>query len=118
MSKEKVKIYVKPTCTTCRKALRILKDRGVDFEVIDYYRKPLTVEKLRQLLKKLGLSPGEILRKSGEMYKRLGLSKGDLSDSEVLDLMLKYPDLIQRPIVENGNKAILARPVEKIYELL
>ncbi|GBD38343.1 Arsenate reductase [bacterium HR37] len=118
MSKEKVKIYVKPTCTTCRKALRILKDRGVDFEVIDYYRKPLTVEKLRQLLKKLGLSPGEILRKSGEMYKRLGLSKGDLSDSEVLDLMLKYPDLIQRPIVEKGNKAILARPVEKIYELL
>ncbi|GIW47449.1 MAG: arsenate reductase [Deltaproteobacteria bacterium] len=118
MSKEKVKIYVKPTCTTCRKALRILKDRGVDFEVIDYYRKPLTVEKLRQLLKKLGLSPGDILRKSGEMYKRLGLSKGDLSDSEVLDLMLKYPDLIQRPIVEKGNKAILARPVEKIYELL
>jgi arsenate reductase len=118
MSKEKVKIYVKPTCTTCRKALRILKDRGVDFEVIDYYRKPLTVEKLRQLLKKLGLSPGEILRKSGEMYKRLGLSKGDLSDSEVLDLMLEYPDLIQRPIVEKGNKAILARPVEKIYELL
>lgn len=118
MDKEKIKIYVKPTCTTCKKVLKVMKERGIDFETINYYEKSLTKEKLGQLLKKLGVSPREILRKNEKEYKKLGLHKRELSNSDILDLMLKYPDLIQRPIVEKGNKAILARPVEKIEEFL
>jgi arsenate reductase len=117
MNKEKIKIYIKPTCTTCRKALKVLKERGIAFEAINYYEKPLTKEKLKQLLKKLDVSPEEILRKNEGVYKKLSLSKKDLSNSEILDLILKYPDLIQRPVVERGNKAVLARPVEKIEKL-
>jgi arsenate reductase len=95
-----------------------MKKIGIDFETINYYENPLTKEKLGQLLKKLGVSPREILRKNEEEYKKLGLSKRELYYPEILDLMLKYPDLIQRPIVEKGNKAVLARPVEKIEEFL
>jgi len=114
MSEEKITIYVKPTCTTCRKTLKILKEDGADFDEVNYFKKPLTKKKLTELVKKLGVSPRELLRKNEKVYKELGLSKKELSDSEIIELMVKHPELIQRPIVVKGNEVILARPAEKI----
>ena len=73
---------------------------------------------LKSLLKKMGMKPSELLRKNDMAYKKLKSKIEELSENEILDLMITNPDLVQRPIVEKGNKAILARPPERIMELL
>jgi arsenate reductase len=97
---------------------KLLRESGIEFEKVNYYTKPLTVAKLRELLKKMKLKPRDILRTSEAVYKELGLGKRELSDDELIALMIEHPDLIQRPIVERGNHAVLGRPVENIRELL
>ena len=113
-----VTIYHKPTCTTCRQAIQVLKDSGKPFRTVNYYQQPFTGAQLKGLLKKAGLSPRDILRTKEDDYKELGLAKKNLSDDELIDLMVTHPDLIQRPIVEKGERAILARPVETVKQLL
>ena len=113
-----ITIYQKPTCTTCRQAVQILKDSGKPFTAINYYEQGFTKAQLKSLLKKAGLSPKDVLRTKEDIYKELGLAKKDLSDDALLDLMVKYPDLIQRPIVVKGDKAILARPADSVKTLL
>jgi arsenate reductase len=90
----------------------------VPFEKVNYYTEPLDEKKLRELLRKMKLAPRDILRTSEPIYKELGLGKGEFSDDEIISLMLKHPDLIQRPIVERGAKAVLGRPVENVRSLL
>jgi arsenate reductase (glutaredoxin) len=113
-----ITIYHKPTCTTCRQTVQLLKDSGKPFTTINYYEQAFTKEQLKRLLKKAGLSPKDVLRTKEEIYKELGLAKQTLSDDEWLDLMIRHPDLIQRPIVEKGEKAMLARPAESVRKLL
>ena len=113
-----ITVYQKPTCTTCREVYATLKENGVDFEAVDYYLDPIPKTKLKELLQKMGLSASGILRTKEPIYKELKLSEKKLSDNELIDLMVKHPDLIQRPIVEKGAKAILARPAERIKEIL
>ena len=113
-----VTIYHKPTCTTCRQAVQLLKESGTPFTAINYYEQSFTKPQLKTLLKKAGLSPKDVLRTKEDLYHELGLAKKQLSDDELLDLMVKHPDLIQRPIVEKGNHAILARPADSIKKLL
>ena len=93
-------------------------EKGVDFNAVDYYGVPIPKKKLTELLKKMGLSARELLRTKEAIYKSLKLAQKDLSEDELVDLMEKYPDLIQRPIVEKGAKAILARPAERLKEIL
>ncbi|MDE3049470.1 MAG: arsenate reductase [Nitrospirota bacterium] len=113
-----VTIYQKPTCSTCRQAVQLLKESGKPFTAINYYEKPFTKSGLKALLKKAKLLPKDVLRTKEDIYKELGLAKKSLSDASLIDLMIKYPDLIQRPIVEKGAIAILARPAERINDLL
>ncbi len=113
-----ITIYHKPTCTTCRQAVQILKDSGKPFMAINYYEQSFTKAQLKALLKKVGLSPKDVLRTKEDLYRELGLAKAQLSDDELLDLMVKHPDLIQRPIVEKGDQAMLARPADSIKKLL
>ncbi|NUM63392.1 MAG: arsenate reductase family protein [Ignavibacteriaceae bacterium] len=113
----KITVYEKPTCTTCRKVSKILSDNGVDFEKVNYYVEPFSKSQLQSLLKKMKMKPSELLRTKEEVYKNLKLKEKNYFEDEILDLMIKHPDLVQRPIVEKGNKAILARPAEKINEL-
>lgn len=113
-----ITIYQKPTCTTCRQAVQVLKDSGKPYTAINYYERPFTKSQLKTLLKKAGLSPKDVLRTKEEIYQELGLGKKQLSDDELLDVMVKHPDLIQRPIVEKGDQAILARPADSIKTLL
>jgi len=114
----KITVYQKPTCTTCREVYAALKESGVDFNAINYYLDPIPKTKLKELLKKMGISATELLRTKEPIYKKLKLSEKKLTDDQVVNLMIKYPDLIQRPIVEKGAKAILARPAERLREIL
>jgi arsenate reductase len=114
----KIVVYQKPTCTTCRQVYAALKESGVDFEAVDYYVDPIPKTKLIELLRKMRMKPRDLLRTNETVYKRLGLGARELSDAEIVDLMVQHPDLIQRPIVEKGGRAILARPAERLKEIL
>jgi arsenate reductase len=111
-------IYQKPTCTTCREVYAALKESGVDFDSVDYYTDPIPKTKLKELLRKLGVPARVLLRRNEEIYKRLGLGDRELSEAAIIDLMTEHPDLIQRPIVEKGSRAILARPAARLKEIL
>ncbi|MDH4187797.1 MAG: arsenate reductase (glutaredoxin) [Nitrospira sp.] len=113
-----ITIYQKPTCSTCRQAVQILKESGTSFNAINYYEQPFSKVQLKGLLEKAGLSPKDVVRTKEDIYKELGLSKKNLSDDEWLDVLVAYPDLIQRPIVVRGERAVLARPLDSIQKLL
>ena len=114
----KLTIYQKPTCSTCRQAVQLLKESGTPFTAVNYYEVPFTKSLLKALLKKAGLSPREILRTKEDLYKELNLAKTTLSDDALIELMVAHPDLIQRPIVEKGDKAWLARPADRVKDFL
>ena len=114
----KITVYQKPTCTTCRQVYAALKESGVDFAAVDYYLEPIPKSKLKELLSKMKMPARELLRRAEPVYQELGLAQKDLSEDELIDLMVRHPDLIQRPIVEKGSRAILARPAERIKEIL
>jgi arsenate reductase len=97
---------------------KLLRESGIPFEKVNYYIEPLSRKKLTELLRKMKLKPRDLLRKSEPVYKELGLAKDEFSDSELIDLMIEHPDLLQRPIVERGERAVLGRPTENVKELL
>jgi arsenate reductase (glutaredoxin) len=120
MSKNDIVVYEKPTCTKCRQANGALTDKGLLYTRVNYYEEPLSHKKLAELLRKLNLRAAEILRDSEPLYRELGLAKKkeQMSEDELIDLMIKHPDLMQRPIVERGDRAVLARPTENLEKLL
>ena len=113
-----ITLYQKPTCTTCRQVYAALQESKVDFNSVNYYLDPIPKTKLKELIKKMGIPARELFRSKEEIYKKLKLAGKEVPDEEAIDLMVKYPDLIQRPIVEKGSKAILARPAERLKEIL
>jgi arsenate reductase len=113
-----ITIYQKPTCSTCRQAVQLLKESGKPFVTVNYYEKPFTKAGLTTLLKKAGLTPRQVLRTKEEIYKELKLSERTLSDDDLIELMVKHPDLIQRPLVDTGKTALLARPADSIKQVL
>jgi arsenate reductase (glutaredoxin) len=115
---EKLTVYQKPTCTKCRETLKLLREAKADFVTIDYFATPMSLATLRRLIQKLGVSPREILRTGEEVYKQLALDKKQLSDDELIRTMVLYPDLIQRPIIEKGERAVMGRPPENVKDLL
>ena len=115
---DKITVYEKPTCTKCREMDRFLRESGVDFSKVNYYLEPLSEKKLRELLKKMGIAPRELLRTSESIYREMELGKKNFSDNEIIALMVKHPDLMQRPIVERGDRAVLGRPTENVKSIL
>jgi arsenate reductase len=111
-------VYEKPTCTTCRKLIKLLNERGIGYERLNYFIDPLSREKLQDLMAKMGIGPRDLLRTREKKYKELGLKDPAFSDNELLDLLVEHPELVQRPIVELGDRAVLGRPVERVLELL
>ena len=114
---DEIIVYQKPACTTCRQVYAALKDSGVDFETVNYYTDPIPKEKLLDLLRKMRMNARDLLRTREPIYGKLNLASPALSDEAIVDLMVAHPDLIQRPIVERGSRAILARPPEKLREI-
>lgn len=113
-----VTVFQKPTCSTCRQTVQILKEEGADLTLVNYYDTPFTAKQLKELLQKAGLKPREVLRTKEEIYKELHLADTTLSDEDLIELMVKHPDLIQRPLVQKGDKVMLARPAETVRKLL
>lgn len=97
---------------------KLLRESGIPFEKVNYYNEPITKKKLTELIRKMNLKPRDLLRKSEPIYKELGLANNEFSDSELIGLMIENPDLLQRPIVERGDRAVLGRPIENVKELL
>lgn len=97
---------------------RLLRESGVSFEKVNYYTETLTKKKLAELLVKMKMKPRDLLRTSEPVYRELGLGRNEFTDEQIISLMVKHPDLIQRPIVERGNRAVLGRPVENVKALL
>jgi arsenate reductase len=107
-------VYEKPTCTTCRNLFALLTERGVDFERVNYIVDPLSASEISELLGKAGLRPRDVVR-----MKEAGATELPLEDDEaVLAALEARPELLQRPIVVRGDRAVLARPPEKALELL
>jgi len=115
---ETITVYEKPTCTKCREMDKFLRERGVDFSKVNYYIEPLTKKKLTELVRKMNISPRELLRKSEPIYRELGIATGEFTDAQLISLMVEHPDLMQRPIIERGERAVLGRPTENVEELL
>jgi arsenate reductase len=113
-----ITVYQKPTCTTCRKLFALLKKKNVNFEAVNYIFDPLSREKIEDLLFKLNMSARDVMRTKESIYQELGIGKNNFSEDYLIDLLSNHPELLQRPIVERGAKAILARPIEKVMGIL
>ena len=97
---------------------KLLRESGISFEKVNYYIEPLTKKKLTELVRKMNIKPRDLLRKSEPVYKELGLASDEFSDAELIGLMIDHPDLLHRPTVERGDRAVLGRPTENVKELL
>jgi arsenate reductase (glutaredoxin) len=117
VTEERLTMYEKPTCTTCRSVAKILRENGVDFHQIDYTLDPIPRAKLEELVGKMGISPRELLRTREKAYGEMGLGEPGVTDDQVLDAMAHRPELVQRPILERGDRAVLARPAERAREI-
>lgn len=113
-----ITIYHNPRCSKSRQTLAILEEHNIQPEVVLYLENTPSKQKLRELLKQLGKSPRDILRKSEDAYQEKGLADTSLSDDDLLEAMLAEPKLIERPIVVSGNNAVLGRPPENVLELI
>lgn len=113
-----ITVYEKPTCTTCRQLSNLLIKAGISFDKVNYYIEPLSEKEIKSLLKKMNMKASELLRKNEDAYKELKNKIDSLTENEIINLMAENPDLIQRPILEKDDKAILARPIENAREFL
>lgn len=112
-----MKIYHNPRCRKSRETLAILEGKGLKPEIVSYLESPPSREELKAILKMLGISASELVRKGEQVYKDHFKGK-TLTEEEWLDALLQYPKLIERPIVVKGKKAVIGRPPEKVEELL
>jgi arsenate reductase len=112
-------IYEVSSCSTCRSLSALLAEHGVEYDGIEYHETGLTEEQIRELLSKAGLRPRDVLRMREPLVTELGLQDEDaVSDDMLITLMTEHPRLLQRPIAVRGDRALLARPVERVLELL
>ncbi len=113
-----VTIYHNPACSTSRKVLAAIRDSGVEPRVIEYLKTPPSRAELQTLLKGMGMTPRELLRRRGTPFEELGLDDPKKTDAALLDAMLAHPILIERPIVVTGRGVRLCRPMEKLADIL
>ena len=112
-----MKIYHNNKCSKSRCSYELLKETGVAFETVEYLKNPLTKVELTELLIKLNISAKDLIRKREADYLKKFKEK-KLSELEWIDAMVKFPNLIERPIIVKGNKAVIGRPIEKVIQLI
>ena len=113
-----VTILHNPRCSKSRQSLELLNKHGVDIKVIQYLKNPPTPSEIKSILKKLNLSPSEILRTGESRFKELAISLEEISDDELIALMIENPILIERPIIFDHQKAVIGRPPENTVDML
>lgn len=112
-----IQIYHNPRCTKSRQGLALLEEAKVDFEIIKYLDTPVQKEELEEIISLLNIAPIQLVRKTEAIWKENFKGK-ELNDAEIIAAMVEFPKLIERPIVINGNKAVIGRPTEKISGIL
>ena len=112
-----IKIYHNPRCGKSRDSFKLLTEKGLDFETIEYLKTPLNKEEITDLLQKLAI-PAKALIRKGEADFKANFKGKDLSEEEWIDAMVNYPKLIERPIVVKGDKAVIGRPIDNVIALL
>ena len=112
-----ITIYHNPRCTKSREGLCEIENLNQPFEIRKYLDEPFTEKELKEVIKKLNIKPIELVRTKESIWIENYKGK-DLSDTQIIEAMLQNPKLIERPIIVNGNKAVIARPKEKINEIL
>jgi arsenate reductase len=113
-----IRILHNPRCSKSRQTLQILNDNNQQVEIIEYLKTPPTANELREIIGMLGISPRQLLRTGEAEYKEAGLADQSLTAEQIIAAMLKYPKLIERPIVINNGPARLGRPPEQVLEIL
>jgi arsenate reductase (glutaredoxin) len=109
-----ITVYEKSTCTTCRNLAKLLTEQGIDFDKVEYHVEGLTEDEVRELLRKADIGAADALRMREEGASELA----DADEDAIVAAMAERPELLQRPIVVNGDRAVLARPVERVLEIL
>ena len=113
----KLSIYHNPRCSKSRETLSLLRDRGLEPEIIEYLKTPPSREDLERILEMLDLEPRDLMRKKEKEFKELGLADESLGRDELIQAMLDHPKLMERPIVVGDGKAALGRPPESVLDL-
>jgi arsenate reductase len=111
-------VYEKRTCTTCKNLAVLLQERGIDYDAVDFHVEPLSADELRDLVAKAGVPARDLFRTREPVYAELGLGEREVDDDEAIALMAEHPQLLQRPVVVRGDRALLARPIDRVLELL
>jgi arsenate reductase len=112
-----IKIYHNNRCSKSRCGLELLQKSGKDFEIVKYLEAIPTKSELKNIITLLGIKPIELVRKNESIWKENFKGK-NLSDSEIIEAMVNHPKLIERPIIINGNKAVIGRPTERILDII
>jgi len=111
-------IYHNPRCSKSRQTLELIKIQDIEPEIVLYLETPLDAQAIAGLLKKLGISARQLLRKGEQAYKEQNLGDSSLTEAQLIDAMVKFPKLIERPVVVVGEKAVIGRPPEQVLEIL
>ncbi|SRR5690554_1653305 len=112
-----ITIYHNPRCSKSRATLSLLQERGIEPRVVEYLKQPPTAAQLEALIAKLGIEPGQLVRKGEDLYKSQYAGR-TMSDAQWVEALASHPILIERPIVIRGERAVIGRPPEKVLELL
>ena len=112
-----LKIYHNPRCRKSREAIEFLKNKKLDYQIIYYLDNHLTSKELKSIIEKIKLKPSDIIRKNEKDWKEIP-NRNDLSENEILRILVLNPKLIERPIVINENSGVLARPLENLFQFL
>ena len=113
----KYTIYHNPRCRKSREALQLLEEKNIKFKVVRYLEQNFDIKSLGKVLDIIGKKPSDALRKNEEIWKKQ-LNGKKIGEEEILKLMIKYPKLIERPIIINGNKGVIARPLKNLIDFI
>lgn len=117
-SRKSVVIYHNPRCSKSRETLNLIREQGLEPEIIEYLKHPPSRSQLEELLELLGLEPRELMRRKEEEYRKAGLDDSSLTRGTLIEAMIRYPILIERPIVVANGKAAIGRPPEAVLAIL
>ena len=111
-------VYEKTTCSTCQELAELLESRGIEFDRVDFHVEPLSEDEIREIVRKTGKPARSLFRTSEPLYEEHHLADREPDDDEAIALMAAHRQLMQRPVVVRDDRAVLARPVERVFELL
>ena len=115
---DQIQIYHNPRCSKSRTTMELLTDKGIQADVIEYLKTPPSKQQLEQILDMLGIEPRQLMRTHESEYKENNLADSSLSRDQLIEAMIRFPRLIERPIVICNGKAAIGRPPETVLEIL